>query len=393
LRNRVIFSIVLSLFFFSAISVYAQQPQLATYRETAQILVDHKFQNLTTAFITLSTTSPLEMRVPPELDKKIHDAKVVSSVTITNTNSCIERVGNKGCVLINIVNPSLIETYNITKIQSESQKIGDALIGDINKDFGLSAEFYAVFVNPKGELSNSLGTSGAVAGNRTISVVYTMSQLKSSYLYDSLTAILLPKQIMDSGGFFDVAKKMKNNPNSDVTFAITPKENISYYQLQVGNRFPIKNQTTTINAIDLFGIDRLDRSSYFNAGFFPLNSILQVTLLSNQPMSIIGHGGDLVPITEGGGQKIPADFTKAGWLFDPSSGNQITAIYLFGTTFSASKNDLTLTIGNTTAGVENPIQPTSPPPPKPVTADYSLYTIIGILAAAGVAIYIFLRKR
>ncbi|MGI0026989.1 MAG: hypothetical protein ACREAD_04030, partial [Nitrosopumilaceae archaeon] len=164
----------------------------------------------------------------------------------------------------------------------------------------------------------------------------------------------------------------------------------------VSERFPIKSTTTTINPLDLFGVDKLDRSSYFNAGFFPLNSILQVTVLSNQSQAIIGHGGNLVPIQEKNGQTVPSDLTKAGWLFDPSSGNQITAVYLFGTTFSASKNDLTLTIANGTTGIVNPVNSTTPipiTPVKPTNTDYSPYLLIGIVAAAGVAIYIFLRKR
>ena len=389
----IIFSLVFSILIFNVFNAYAQQPQLASYREIAQVLVDEKIQNQTTAFITLSTTSPLEIRVPAQLDQKIHNNGNITSVTITNADRCVLGVVNQACVLINIVEPSLVESYNITKIQSDAHAVGDTLIVDINRDFGLSTEFNSVFINTKGELSGALGTSGSVSGNRTISVVYTMSKSDSKYLYDGLTAILLPSQIRDGGGFLDAAKKMANNSNSTVTFAIVPEKNISIYQLQVANRFPIKNQITTINPLDFFGLDKLDRSSYFNAGFFPLNSILQVTLLSNQPLAITNHGGDLVPTHEVNGQTVPSDLTKAGWLFDPSSGYHITAVYLFGTSFSASKNDLTLTVGNTTAGIGNSTTPITPIPPKPITTDYSSYTIIGIVAAAGIAIYIFLRKR
>ncbi len=393
MKHVIILSLVFLILIFNVFSANAQQPQLASYREIAQILVDEKVQNQTTAFISLSTTSPLEMRVPAQLDKKIHNDSNITSVTITNADTCVLGIKNQACVLVNLSEPSLIGSYDIRKIQSDARAEGDTLIGDINKDFSLSAEFWSVYVNPKAGLNGALGTSGAVSGNRTISVVYTMSKSDSKYLYDGFTSILLPSQIKDSGGFLDAAKKMASNSNSSVTFAIVPEKNISIYQLQVANRFPIKNQITTISPLDLFGLDKLDRSSYFNSGFFPLNSILQVTLLSNQHLAITNHGGDLVPVTEKNGQNIPADLTKAGWLFDPSFGNHITAIYLFGTTFSASKDYLTLTIGNTTTGVKNPVQSTTPLPPKPVTADYSSYTIIGIVAAAGVAIYIFLRKR
>ena len=397
LKRLIIFSLVFTILFFNVFSAYAQQPQLASFHEVAQVLVDQKFQNQTTAFIGLESTSPLEMRVPAGLDEKIRSTANLTSVTITNAQNCVAGVPKyDSCVLVTIDDPSLIESYNITKIQTQSKAIGDSLIGDINSAFHLNSEFNNVYINPKGEFSNALGTSGAVSGNRTISIVYTMSSSKSDYLFDGFTSILLPTQIKDAGGFLDAAKKMSSNSNSSITFAIIPKDNVSIYQLQTSERFPIKNTVTIINPLDLFGVDKLDRSSYFNAGFFPLNSIIQITILSNQPQAIVDHGGDLVPTQEKNGQKLPSDLTKAGWLFDPSSGNQITAVYLFGTTFSASKNDLTLTIGNGTAWIENPINATTPTPiiqPKPAGTDYSPYVLIGIVAAAGIAIYIFLRKR
>ena len=400
MKHIIIFSLVFSILLFNVFSAYAQQPQLASFHEVAQVLVDQQFQNQTTAFIGLESTSPLEMRVPAGLDQKIRNTANVTSVTITNAQTCVEGVPKyDSCIMVTINDQSLIQSYNITKIQTQSKVIGDSLIGDINSAFHLNSEFNNVYINPKGEYSNALGTSGAVSGNRTISIVYTMSSSKSDYLFDGFASMLLPTQIKDAGGFLDAAKKMSTNSNSSVTFAIIPRTDVSIYQLQVSERFPIKNTITTISPLDLFGVDNLNRSSYFNSGFFPLNSILQVTLLSNQPQAITGHGGNLVPTQVKNGQKLPSDLTKAGWLFDPSSGNQITAVYLFGTTTSASKNDLTLTIGNGTIGIENPVNSTNstinvgPPPIKPTNTDYSPYVLIGIVAAAGVAIYIFLRKR
>ena len=397
MKYIIIFSLVFSILVFNVFSAYAQQPRLASFEEVGQVLIDQKFQNQTTAFIALESTSPLEMRVPAGLDQKIRSTANLTSVTITNAQNCVLGVPKyDSCVLVTIDDQSLIESYNITKIQTQSKAIGDSLIGDINSAFHLNSEFNNIYINPKGEFSSALGTSGAVSGNRTISIVYTMSSSKSDYLFDSFTSILLPPQIKDAGGFLNVAKKMSSNSNSSVTFAIIPKTNLSIYQLQVSERFPIKSTITTISPLELFGVDKIERSNYFNAGFFPLNSILQVTVLSNQPQTITGHGGDLVPTQEKNGQTLPSDFTKTGWIFDPSSGNQITAIYLFGTTLSASKNDLTLTIENGTTGIENPAQPSTPTPTtpaKPTNADYTPYVIIGIVVAAGVAIYIFLRKR
>ena len=387
-------AIIIILLTISGSSVYAQQPQLASYRETAHILVDEKIQNQTTAFITLTSTSPVEMRVPAVLSEKIHSASNVTSVVITNADNCILGVTDQICILVNIISPSLISTYNITAIQSTSRQIGDTLIDNINKAFGLNATFSNVYVNPKGLLNNALGTSGAVSGNRTISVVYTMPKEDSPYLYDGLTSILIPKQIRDDGGFYDAAKSMAQDNNSTVTFAITPGQQASIYQLQVSKHFPIKGKITSIKPLDLIGIDKLERSKYFSVGFFPLNSIFDIVVLSNDNISITDHGGALVPTTIQQGQQIPTDLTKAGWVFDPGFGQRINAIYLFGTTQSTTDANLTLTLGNNPAQNSLPTNTTNNEPitPKP-SYDYSTLALIGIIIAGGAAVYLFIKRR
>ena len=397
MKRLFIASLVLSLLLTSFTSVYAQQPQLASYRETANILIDEKVQNLTTAFITLTSTSPVEMRVPSDLSEKIKNTSNVTSIVITNADRCIEGIQNQGCVLINIVSPSLIETYNITTIQTTARQIGDSLIDSINKAFATNAEFNNVYVNPTGALNNALGTSGIVSGNRTISVVYTMGQPDSSYFFDGLSSILIPKQIRDDGGFFDAASKMAQDSNSTVTFAITPGQASPLYQLQVSRHIPIKTQVTNVNILELLGVDKLERSSYYSTGFFPLNSILEVTAISNDNIAITNHGGNLAPTTIKDGQKFPTDLTKEGWIIDPESGDKVSAIYTFGKTTSITSDQASLTLGSAPAQTQ-PSQ-TNPPPTTITTPsenpsdDYSVYALIGIIIAGAVAVYIFMKRR
>lgn len=297
--------------------------------------------------------------------------------------------------MINIISPSLIETYNITTIQTAARQVGDGLIGSINNAFATNAEFNSVFVNPKGELNSALGTSGIVSGNRTISVVYTMSRPDSSYLFDGLTSILIPKQIRDDGGFFDAANKMAQDSNSTVTFAITPGQGSPLYQLQVSKHIPIKGQVTTVKPLELFGINKLERSSYYSIGFFPLNSILEVTAVSNNNIAVTNHGGDLAPTTIKDGQKFPTDLTKEGWIIDPESGNKISAIYLFGKTTSITSDQSLLTLGSAPLQVQ-PTQTNTTTTITPITKssnDYSTYALIGIIAAGAAAVYIFMKRR
>ena len=397
MKSLFVLSLIFTLLMTSFVTAYAQQPQLASYRETAHILVDEKIQNQTSASIILASTSPVEMRVPTDLSEKIKNTANVTSVSITNADRCILGIQDMGCVIIVMNSPSLIETYNITTIQSTARQVGDSLIGNINKAFALNAEFNNVYVNPKGELSSALGTSGVVSGNRTISIVYTMSRPDSSYLFDGLTSILIPKQIRDDGGFFNAAQKMAQDANSTVSFVITPGQDASLYQLQVLKHIPIKNKLTSINPLSTLGVDKLEKSNYFSIGFFPLNSILEVTAISTDNIAITNHGGDLVPTAIKDGQKFPTDLTKPGWIIDPESGNYVNAVYLFGKTSSVTSDQASLTLGSASAIQEQPTQNLTSPDKHPSSTnssnDYSIYALIGIVAAGGAAVYLFMRRR
>ena len=373
---------------------FAQQPQLSTFHELAQIIVDQKILNQTTAIITLASTSTGEMRVPLELDQKIHEMKNVVAVVITNEDRCVLGVSDSICVLINISNEGLDK---IEQMQAKGHEVGDSLINDVNKAFSLDAKFSSVFIHSEDAISKELQTSGVVSGKGTISAVYTMPKSDSSYLYETFTTILLAQQIRDAGGFLEVAKKIAADPNSSVTFSIIPRGEKSVFQLQVNRDYPNKNKVTTISPLELFGTQKLERSRYFDVGFFPLNSLVQVVVLSKDAMKVTSHGSELVPTFEKDGEKFPNDFTKNGWLFDPSSGTQIVGRYLFGKTSVVSKEDLQLTIGNST---QSEAPNTIPPPEvieKPSTSETTNYNLVYIPIGVGIAvvaaIFLFIKKR
>lgn len=373
---KVVFSLIVTFLLFNAVGAYAQQPRLATFHETAQVIVDQKFQNKTSTSITVMSTSTQEIRIPVELDQKIRDTENVVAVVITNEDQCVLGVINQACVLINISREGFEGGINET--QSNARKIGDSLIADINKAFDINTKFHSVFVHFDDKINRELETSGIISGRGIVSAVYTMPKSDTSFLYEKLSAILLPKQIRDSGGFLDIAKKISNDSVSSVTFSIIPKGATSIFQFQVSRDYPIETKMTSISPLELFGTEKIERSNYFKAGFFPLNSLIQIVVLSNETMKVTSHGSDLIPTTEKDGEKYPSDLTKNGWLFDPDSGDKIVGKYLFGKTFEVNKNDLKLTIGNS-------IQ--SGPP-----IDNSLYILSGITIAAAVAIFFYLKN-
>ena len=375
-ETKLVFSLIIAFLLFNAISAYAQQPRLATFHETAQVIVDQRFQNKTSTSIAVMSTSVQEIRIPIELDQKIRDTENVIAVVLTNEDQCILGVINEVCVLINISREE--SEGGISETQSNARKIGDSLIGDINKAFDINTKFHSVFIHFDDKINRELETSGIISGKGVVSAVYTMPKSDTSFLYEKLSATLLPKQIRDSGGFLDVAKKISNDSISSVTFSIIPKGAASIFQLQVSRDYPIETKMTSISPLELFGTEKLERSNYFKAGFFPLNSLIQVVVLSDETMNVAGHGSNLIPTIEKDGEKYPSDLTKNGWFFDPDSGDRIVGKYLFGKTFEANKNDLKLTISNSMQ--------------SETTVDNSLYILAGIAIAAVVAIFFYLKN-
>jgi len=373
---KAVFSLIVTFLLFNAVSAYAQQPRLATFHETAQVIVDQRFQNKTSTSITVMSTSIQEIRIPVELDQKIRDTENVVAVVITNEDQCVLGVINQACVLINISREGFEGGINET--QSNARKIGDSLIVDINKAFDINTKFHSVFVHFDDKINRELETSGIISGRGIVSAVYTMPKSDTSFLYEKLSVILLPKQIRDSGGFLDIAKKISNDSISSLTFSIIPKGATSIFQFQISRDYPIETKMTSISPLELFGTEKIERSNYFKAGFFPLNSLIQIVVLSNETIKVTSHSSDLIPTIEKDGEKYPSDLTKNGWLFDPDSGDQIVGKYLFGKTFEVNKNDLKLTISNS-------IQ--SGPP-----IDNSLYILGGIAVAAVVAIFFYLKN-
>jgi len=373
---KVVFSLIVTFLLFNAVSAYAQQPRLATFHETAQVIVDQRFQNKTSTSITVMSTSIQEIRIPVELDQKIRDTENVVAVVITNEDQCVLGVINQACVLINISREGFEGGINET--QSNARKIGDSLIVDINKAFDINTKFHSVFVHFDDKINRELETSGIISGRGIVSAVYTMPKSDTSFLYEKLSVILLPKQIRDSGGFLDIAKKISNDSISSLTFSIIPKGATSIFQFQISRDYPIETKMTSISPLELFGTEKIERSNYFKAGFFPLNSLIQIVVLSNETIKVTSHSSDLIPTIEKDGEKYPSDLTKNGWLFDPDSGDQIVGKYLFGKTFEVNKNDLKLTLSNS-------IQSGLP-------IDNSLYILGGISVVAAVAIFFYLKN-
>ncbi len=377
---KIIFAIILIIFIgISVNQTYAQEIGLATFQESAQVIIDNKISQKTIASITLQSSNIQEIKIPLEFEQKIRDNKRIQAIVITNENNCVLGVTDQSCILINIERDP--DDAGINAIQDSTKKIGESFIGEINEIFDTNAEFFQVFIHTSAESNKALDTSGIISGTGTISAVYTMPMEDTHSMYGKISSMLLSKQIRESNGFYNIARNLSTEENAKMSFSIIPTESKTNSQLKVSVSNPIeKSETNTkINPLEFFKIKDLSRSEYFSTGNYPLNSIFQIIILSNFETNVSNVKGDIIPTQKIDGIEIPIEITKKGWIFDPKEGEQIQGKYIFGETTTVNENELKFSLGG------NNIQS------KEIELDESII-VIGIIVIVSIGAAIFYLK-
>ena len=374
---KILFTItIITLIGISANYAYSQEIGLATFQEMAQILIDKSISQNVTASITLQSTSIQEIKIPSELEQRIRENGNISAVIITNQNQCILGVDNQSCILINVKRNQTDK--NFVQIQNRTLMVSEQFISEINEVFDTEAKRHSTFIHSNDETSVALDTSGVVSGKGTISAVYTMPMEKTSSMYEKVSAILIPKIIRDSGGFYDVAKNLAKQDNAKMTFSIIPSENNSLLQLRISANYPqTASKINEVDPLEFLKTDELKRSDYFSAGFYPLNSLIQVVVLSPENTNVSDVKGNIIPAQIVNDERIPTDITKKGWIFDPEEGKRIQGKYIFGKDTTVSKDELKFSLGGTELQIE-----------KPVFDESIIVVIITIVAIAAAVFYL-----
>ena len=379
MQKMILLFVLAGVFSISSNFAFSQEIGLATFQETAQVIVDKSRSQDITASITLQTTSIQEIKIPPELENQIRENDRITSVILTNQDQCILGVSNESCIMINVQrDPS---DKGIIEIQDSTKEVAEQFIDEINLAFDTDANFHSVYVHSDDEINQALETSGVVSGRGTVSAVYTMPMEDTDSMYEKISAILIPKIIRDSDGFYATAKDLSVQENSKVTFSIIPLESNSLLQLKLSVDYPQEAaELVEFSPLEFLDTKELKRSEYFSSGFYPLNSIFQTVILSSEPTTISNIKGAIVPTQEIDGEKIPTDLTQKGWVFDPEEGERIQGKYIFGKESSIHSNDLKFTIGEQMS-----------PPPSETSFDESIVILI-IIIIGGIAAAIFFLK-
>ncbi|WP_067959035.1 hypothetical protein [Nitrosopumilus sp. Nsub] len=330
----------------SAEQAYSQEIGLSTFQESAQVIIDEKISKTNIVSITLLSTNIQEIRIPMELEEKIRNNERIEAIIITNENNCVLGVTDQSCILINIErNP---EDKGINAIQESSKAIGESLIDEINQVFDTNAKFFQVYIHSNAEANELLDTSGVVSGTGTISAVYTMSMEDTDSMYGKLSSMLISSSIRENGGFYDVAKTLSTDENAKMSFSIIPTESKSLLQLRVATNSPIENEIKSgieINPLEFFKINELTRSNYFSDGNYPLNSLFQIIILSDEETNVSDVKGNIIPTQNIDGIEMPTELTNEGWIFDPQKGEQIQGKFIFGERDSINEEELKFSLG------------------------------------------------
>ena len=328
---------------------YSQEIGLATFQESAQVVIDKKINQESIASITLSSSNLQEIKIPSELEQKIRENQRIQAVVITNQNNCILGVYDQSCIIINIErNPG---DKGINAIQDSSRKLADSYIDEINQVFDTNAEFLQVYIHTNDATNQALDTSGIISGGGVISAVYTMPMEDTGSMYGKLSSMLLSKSIRDGEGFYNIAKILSKEQNAKMSFSIIPTESKSLLQLRVSvdNQIPKESELdetiSKINPLEFFNIENLNRSNYFSTGNYPLNSIFQIIILSNDETNVSDVKGYIIPTQTIDGMQMPMDVTKKGWIFDPQRGELLQGKFIFGESTSVNENELKFSLG------------------------------------------------
>jgi len=339
--------ICLTLILVASISInhaYSQEMGLSTFQETAQVVIDKTISQNVTSSITLQSTSIQEIKIPIELEQKIREDKRISAVIFTNQEQCVLGVADQSCIMINVVsNPS---NKGVLEIQNYTKNISESYIEEINQSLDTNAKFHSVFIHTNDESNKAFETSGVISGRGSISAVYTLPMEDTNSMYEKISAILIPKIIREGGGFYDIAKELSFEENAKMTFSIIPLDTKSLLQLKLSVDYPNEASTITeINPLEFLKVQNIERSDYFSSGFYPLNSIIQVVVLSPEDTNVSDIRGNIVPTQIINNEKIPIEITNAGWIFDPQEGQRIQGKYIFGENTSVNEKELMFSLG------------------------------------------------
>ena len=312
------------------------RPQAVNYipfKEIATVVIDQK-NDVTKISYSLISKDNKDFLIPDSLAAKILNIERISTIVYTNEEKCAPGVLDATCILIDIPY-SNVEGTSFKEKQKVVREIGDSIIDDINQALGTNAKYHSI------PIQTNANTQEAI-----MNVVYTMDKLPSKTLFAMFILNNIPDEIRFATGFFNHAYALSGDENSVFMFSISPEKNRSLYAFHISvtshdNEIDLNN----FSPLDLLHEDILNRSKLYAGGFYPLNSIVNVLIFSEDKLQVLKTNSDII-----GSLNNADELKKNGWYFISSESvsadkmNKLDLRYLFGNTNSVSRQQLLLSI-------------------------------------------------
>ena len=377
----------------------AQQFEKATFQESASIIYDQKISGSIITSIGFETTSNEEIRFPGELIEKINANEKIRAVVFTNAGECVIGVtSEQQCIMINFDYEKLKGDGGIRMVQESAREMGGLLIDDLNQVFRTDAEFHSVYIHTADNANVLLETSGIVSGKGAVSATYVTDKRATDFLFTDIAGILIPKEIRDGGGFYDIAKKLSIHDDSIISVTMIPNEDSNLYMFKITKEIKEKsNNITVIRTLESFEVDKISRTDYFDNRNVPLNSIIQLIIIPSETTKINAistHAITDVTTFE--------NIMKKGWFLSSPAGEMIDLKFLFGQSKTISAEELLVETAPwdmqsemTLYSVEK-IESEAEEVPiienEEGDGDETQYAVLGIIIVAGIGAAIFYLK-
>ena len=368
----------------------AQQFEKATFQESATVIYDQKFSESVIVSIGFETTSNDEIKISDETIEKINSNEKIKSVVFTNAGECVIGVTTEQqCIMINFNYEELRGDGGIRIVQESAKEMANVLIDNLNEDFRVEAEFHSVFIHMQDSASELLKTSGAITGKGSVSVTYVTDKRATDFLFTDLAGTLIPKEIRDGGGFYNISEKMSKDDDSVISISVVRNGNSNLYMFKVAQEIKEKNiDVASINVLENFGIDEISRTDYFDKKNVPLNSVIHLVIIPDDNRKINSVSTHVITDLT----KIE-NIMKKGWFLNSPAGEIIDLRFLFGETKTILAKELLVETAPWDMKSEMTLYSVEDIEEKiPETGDQSQYAVLALIILAGIGAAIFYLK-
>jgi len=220
----------------------------------------------------------------------------------------------------------------------------------------------------------------------------------TDFLFTDIAGILIPKEIRDGGGFYDIAKKISRHDDSIISVTMIPNEDSNLYMFKITEEIKEKsNDITVINTLENFEVGEISRTDYFDNRNIPLNSIIQLIIIPSEITKINAistHAITDVTTFE--------NIMKKGWFLSSPAGEMINLKFLFGQSKTVLAEELLVETAPwdmqsemtlySVEEIESEVEEVPIIENEVEEGDETQYAVLGIIIVAGIGAVIFYLK-